>query len=132
MGDNGLITLASVHGVEDTIDRIEADVKSRGMTVFARADHAAGAREAGLTLAPTLLLLFGNARGGTPLMQANQQAGIDLPLRVLAWEDASGKTWLCYNDPGWIARRHGLGHATDQMVETLTAALAAIAHKAAA
>jgi uncharacterized protein (DUF302 family) len=88
MSDNGLVTLPSVHGVKDTIDRVEADVKSKGMTVFARVDHAAGAREAGLTPAPTLLLIFGNARGGTPLMQAKQQAGIDLPLKVLAWEDA--------------------------------------------
>jgi uncharacterized protein (DUF302 family) len=130
MSDNGLVTLPSVHGVKDTIDRIEADVKSKGMTVFARVDHAAGAREAGLTLAPTLLLIFGNARGGTPLMQAKQQAGIDLPLKVLAWEDSAGKTWLSYNDPGWIAQRHGLAHEADQTVKTLTAALAAIAKKA--
>jgi uncharacterized protein (DUF302 family) len=132
MSDNGLVTLPSVHGVKDTIDRVEADVKSKGMTVFARVDHAAGAGEAGLTLAPTLLLIFGNARGGTPLMQAKQQAGIDLPLKVLAWEDGSGKTWLSYNDPGWIAQRHGLGHAADQAVKTLTASLAAIANKATA
>lgn len=130
MSDNGLVTLPSVHGVKDTIDRIEADVESKGMTVFARVDHAAGAKEAGLTLAPTLLLIFGNARGGTPLMQAKQQAGIDLPLKVLAWEDSAGKTWLSYNDPGWIAQRHGLGHEADQTVKTLTAALAAIAKKA--
>jgi len=132
MSDNGLITLASARGVTDTIDAVEADVKSKGMTIFARIDHAAGAKEAGLALRPTLLLVFGNARGGTPLMQADQRIGIDLPLKMLAWEDAAGKTWLSYNDPAWLAQRHGLGHGADPAVQTLTAALGAIATKATA
>ena len=107
MSNNGLITIPSVHNVKDTIDIIESDVKSKGLTrIFARVDHAAGAKEVGLPLAPTRLLIFGNAKGGTPLMQANQLVGIDLPLKVLAWEDASGKTRLSYNDPAWIATRH--------------------------
>ena len=80
-----------------------------GLQVFARVDHAAGARAAGLELRPTELLLFGNARGGTLLMQDKQTAGIDLPLKALAWADKDGQTWLGYNDPGWIAGRHGLG-----------------------
>jgi|SRR5580704_364580 uncharacterized protein (DUF302 family) len=130
MSDNGLITVPSPHNVKETIDLIEADVKSKGMTVFARVDHAAGAKEAGLLLAPTLLIMFGNAKGGTPLMQADQTMGIDLPLKALAWEDASGKTWLTWNDPAWLAKRHGLGPDTDQTVKTLAAALAAIAKKA--
>jgi uncharacterized protein (DUF302 family) len=130
MSDNGLITVPSPHNVKETIDLIEADVKSKGMTVFARVDHAAGAKEAGLPLAPTLLIMFGNAKGGTPLMQADQTMGIDLPLKALAWEDASGKTWLTWNDPAWLAKRHGLGPDTDQTVKTLAAALAAIAKKA--
>lgn len=132
MSDNGLITLASARGVKDTIDAVAADVTSKGMTIFARVDHAAGAQEVGLPLRPTLLLVFGNAKGGTPLMQADQRIGIDLPLKMLAWEDDAGKTWLSYNDPAWLARRHGLGAAADATVKTMTAALAAIAKKATA
>jgi uncharacterized protein (DUF302 family) len=105
VSDNGLITIASAYSVKDTIDRVETDIKLKGLTVFARVDHAAGAMEVGLSLAPTLLLIFGNARGGTPLMQAKQQVGIDLPLKMLAWQDGSGATWLTYNDPHWIAER---------------------------
>jgi uncharacterized protein (DUF302 family) len=127
MSANGLITIASAHNVQETIDRAEAIVKAKGMTVFARIDHAAGAKGVGLPLAPTLLLIFGNARGGTPLMQAEQQVGIDLPLKVLAWQDGAGKTWLTYNDPQWIAERHGLGHEVEATVKALSGALAAIA-----
>jgi uncharacterized protein (DUF302 family) len=130
MSNNGLITIPSAHNGKDTIDLIESDVKSKGLMIFARVDHAAGAKEVGLPLAPTLLLIFGNAERGTPLTQANQQVGIDLPLKVLVWEDASGKTWLSYNDPAWIAKRHGLGHELDQTIKVLTAALSAISKKA--
>jgi uncharacterized protein (DUF302 family) len=128
MNDNGLITLASARGVKDTIEAVQADVTSNGMTIFARVDHAAGAQEVALPLRPTLLLIFGNAKAGTPLMQADQRIGIDLPLKMLAWEDAAGKTWLSYNDPAWLARRHGL----DAAVEPMRAALAAIAERATA
>jgi uncharacterized protein (DUF302 family) len=100
------------------------------MTVFTRIDHAAGAAEAGLTLRPTELLIFGNAKGGTPLMQSNQTIGIDLPLKALVWQDASGKTWLSYNDPGWLAKRHGLGPEVDPAVNTIAATLSAVARKA--
>jgi uncharacterized protein (DUF302 family) len=132
MDGNGLITISSAHSAKDTIDRIESDIKSKGMTVFARIDHAAGAEEAGLTLAPTLLLIFGNAKGGTPLMQDKQQIGIDLPLKALAWEDVSGKSWLSYNDLDWLAKRHGLDSKVDNVVKGLAAALGAILQKAAA
>jgi uncharacterized protein (DUF302 family) len=131
MSDNGLITIPSAHSVGDTIDRVEAIVKSKGLTVFARVDHAAGAKEVGLPLAPTLLLIFGNARGGTPLMQAKQQVGIDLPLKLLAWQDGAGKTWLTHDDPHWIAQRHGLGQEVEPTVKALSAALAAISEQAA-
>ena len=130
MDDNGLITIPSTYSVKDTIDRIEADIKSKGLTVFARIDHAAGAKEVGLPLAPTLLLIFGNARGGTPLMQPKQLVGIDLPLKALAWQDGAGKTWLTYNDPHWIALRHNLGHEVDQTVKALSEVLAAISRRA--
>ena len=130
MNADGLVTIPSAHNVTETIDRVETIVKSKGLTVFARIDHAAGAKEVGLPLAPTLLLIFGNAKGGTPLMQAKQEVGIDLPLKVLAWQDTAGKTWLSYNAAQWIAQRHGLGHEVDQTVKALTGALAAISKEA--
>jgi uncharacterized protein (DUF302 family) len=123
MAADGLIILPSSHGPKETIDRLEAVVKAKGLTVFARINHAAGAAAVGLPLRPTELLIFGNARGGTPLMQAAQTIGIDLPLKALAWQDATGKTWLSYNDPAWLAKRHELGHEVDATVRTMTSAL---------
>src|SRR5271170_5455991 len=99
MTESGLMALPSARDAKETMDRLAAEVTSKGMTVFARIDHAAGAKEAGMPLRPTALLIFGNAGGGTPLMQANQTIGIDLPLKALVWEDASGKVWLTYNEP---------------------------------
>jgi uncharacterized protein (DUF302 family) len=131
MSDNGLITIPSAYGVQETVDRIESDVKSKGMTIFARIDHAAGAKDAGLSLRPTLLVIFGSGKGGTPLMQDKQQSGIDLPLKALAWEDASGKTWISYNDLKWLAQRHGLSHEADPVVNALSAVLSAVLQKAA-
>src|ERR1700733_3065648 len=109
MATNGLTTIRSGSGPKDTMNRLEAEVKAKGMTVFARIDHAAGGAGAGLSPRPTELLIFGNAKGGTPLMQAIQTIGIDLPLKALVWQDAAGNTWLSYDDPGWLAQRHGLG-----------------------
>ena len=109
------------------MNRLEAAVSAKGLAVFARIDHAAGAAAAGLSLRPTDLLIFGNARGGTPLMQANQSIGIDLPLKVLVWQDASGATWLSYNDPRWLAQRHGLGQETDATSRGLAVALEGLA-----
>src|SRR5579863_7321348 len=113
----GLITVQSSFGPEETVVRLEAQIKARGMTVFTRINHAALAAEAGMTLRPTEVILFGNPRGGTPLMQAGQTIGIDLPLKALAFEDADGTVWLCYNDPAWLAVRHGVagGEATKAM-----------------
>ena len=130
MSTAGLITIASAHSVKDTIDRLEADVKSRGLTVFARIDHAAGAQAVGMALRPTELLIFGNAKGGTPLMQARQSIGIDLPLKALVWEDANGKTSVSYNSPLWIAVRHGLDVAAEGIAAGLTAAIAGVVGKA--
>jgi uncharacterized protein (DUF302 family) len=126
MAADGLTTLQSRHGPKDTMNRLEAEVKAKGMTVFARIDHAAGAAAVGLPLRSTELLIFGNAKGGTPLMQSNQTIGIDLPLKALVWEDASGVTWLSYNDPSWLAKRHGLGHEVEAAVSAMAAALNAI------
>jgi uncharacterized protein (DUF302 family) len=131
MSDGGLITIPSAYGVAETIDRLSSEVKSKGMAIFARVDHAAGAKDAGLSLRPTLLLIFGNAKGGTPLMQVNQQIGIDLPLKALAWEDASGKTWLSSNDLKWLGQRHNLSDKVDPIVNTLSAVLGGVLQKAA-
>ena len=127
MAVDGLTTLPSSHGPKETMNRFEADVKAKGMTVFARIDHAAGAAAAGLPLRPTELLIFGNAKAGTPLMQSVQTIGIDLPLKALVWQDGSGKTWLSYNDPGWLAKRHGLGPEVDAAVSAMARALDALA-----
>jgi uncharacterized protein (DUF302 family) len=125
---DGLVAVKSAHPPKLTLDRFEAVAKERGLTVFARIDHAAGAQKVGKTLRPTELLIFGNPQGGTPLMECAQSAGIDLPLKVLAWEDAQGQSWLGYNDPGWVARRHGA--AACPVVENLNKALSGLAETA--
>jgi uncharacterized protein (DUF302 family) len=109
MSDQGLKTIASAFSVRETIDRLGRIATARGLLVFARIDHAAGAAQVGMALRPTELVLFGHPRGGTPLMQERQTAGIDLPLKALAWEDAEGKVWLTYNEIPWLADRHNLG-----------------------
>jgi uncharacterized protein (DUF302 family) len=130
MAADGLTTIPSGFGPQDTMNRLETAVKAKGMTVFARIDHAAGAAAVALPLRPTELLIFGNAKGGTPLMQSVQTIGIDLPLKAVVWQDASGKTWLSYNDPEWLAKRHGLGGETEAAVKMMTGALAAVAKAA--
>ena len=130
MAADGLITIRSSYGPEDTMNRFEAEVRAKGMTVFARVDHAAGAAAVGLSLQPSELLIFGNAKAGTPLMQSMQTIGIDLPLKALVWQDASGSTWLSYNDPSWLAKRHGLGREVETTVAAMAAALNAIARTA--
>ncbi len=130
MATDGLITIPSSFGPKETTDRVEAEIKAKWVTVFARIDHAVGAAELGLPLRPTELLIFGSVKAGIPLMQANQAIGIGLPLKALVFEDAAGKVWLSYNDLCWLARRHGLGAADIQTVDTMAAALNAVATKA--
>src|SRR5712672_3444720 len=126
LGDReGLTTLASRFDPKETMDRLEAEIRAKGLEIFARIDHAAGAAEVGLTLQPTELIIFGNARGGTPLMQSVQTVGIDLPLKALVWEDAGGETYLSYNEPSWIAKRHNLANA-EPVVSKMAAGLSAI------
>src|ERR1700744_4932635 len=127
---DGLITIKSGYGPEETMNRLEAEVRSKGMTVFSHIDHAAGAAAVGLSLRPTELLIFGDARAGTPLMQSNQIAGIDLPLKVLVWQDASAIAWLTYQDPVFLAQRHNLDDAGKTRAAAMAAALEAIASKA--
>ena len=105
-------------------------VRAKGMTVFAHIDHAAGAAAVGLPLRPTDLLIFGAAKGGTPLMQVAQTIGIDLPLKALVWQDEAGTTFLSYNDPAYLTQRHGLSESTNPLVEAMSGAVKAIAAKA--
>jgi uncharacterized protein (DUF302 family) len=130
MAADGLITLKSTFDPKETMSRLEAEVRARGMTVFAHVDHAAGAAAVGLPLRPTDLLIFGAAKGGTPLMQAVQTIGIDLPLKALVWQDEAGATFLSYNDPAFLTHRHGLGESVKPVVEALSGALKAIATRA--
>jgi uncharacterized protein (DUF302 family) len=132
MAADGLITVASSFGAKETMDRLEAEVKAKGLTVFAHVDHAAGAAAVDLKLRPTDLLIFGNAKGGTPLMQQAQTVGIDLPLKALVWQDEQGATWLSYNDPAYLAQRHGAGEPVNAAVTAMTGALQAIVTKATA
>ncbi len=122
---DGMVNVVSPHSATVTMAKLEAVVKERGLNVFARIDHAAGAAKIGKTLRPTELLIFGNPQGGTPLMECAQTAGIDLPLKVLVWQDAAGKVMLGYNDPEYLAKRHGA--ASCPVVENLKKALGGIA-----
>ncbi|HWA79682.1 MAG TPA: DUF302 domain-containing protein [Acetobacteraceae bacterium] len=130
MSDNGLVTLQSAHNFVTTLARIEAALNARGITLFMRIDHAAGASGVGLSLRPTTLLLFGSPLAGTPLMQAAQTAGIDLPLKALIWQDAAGTVNLTYNDPEWIAARHALGEDAQKSVTVLAAGVQSLARQA--
>ncbi len=107
MTDTGLVTLDSPHGFAVTVARLEGVLEDRGLTVFARIDHAVGARAAGLALRPTLVIILGDARGGTPLMQALPTLGLDLPLRMLVWEDDAGRVRLAWRDPRGVVEAHG-------------------------
>jgi uncharacterized protein (DUF302 family) len=132
MAADGLTTVRSHYGPEETMARLEAAVTARGMTIFAHIDHAASAAEVGLPLRPTDLLIFGSPKGGTSVMQAVQTIGIDLPLKALVWQDEAGTTWLSYNDPAYLAHRHGLGESTSTPVNAMSGALKAIATRATA
>lgn len=122
---DGLVTLKSPHSVTDTMNRVEQIAKERGLTVFARIDHAAGASKVGNSLRPTEVLIFGSPKGGAPFMECAQSVGIDLPLKALVWEDATAQVWLGYNDPAYLARRHEVPGCP--AAETLSKALAGIA-----
>jgi uncharacterized protein (DUF302 family) len=132
MAPEGFTSIQSAFGPKETGDRLDAEIKAKGMTVFARIDHAAGAAAVDLALRPTEVLIFGNARGGTPLMQVEQTAGIDLPLKALIWQDEAGATWLSYNAPAWIAQRHAIGAQAAGALIAMTAALEALAKAATA
>jgi uncharacterized protein (DUF302 family) len=121
--ENALVSVKSAHGVPETADRLEAMLKEKGMKVFIRVDHAAGANKVDKTLRPTELLIFGNPKVGTPLMECGQTIGIDLPQKALIWEDEAGEVWVSYNDPAYLAKRHDL-KGCDEVLEKVAKALA--------
>ena len=127
---DGLIAVKSPRSAADTMNRFEELAKQRGLIVFARVDHAAGAAKVGKTLRPTEVLIFGNPKGGTPFMECAQTVGIDLPMKALVWEDASAKVWLGYNDPAFMAQRHGVAQCP--VVENLRKVLSGLAEAAVA
>jgi uncharacterized protein (DUF302 family) len=126
----GLTTCLSNHGQRATMDRLLAAVEAHGMTVFARIDHAAAAASVGMELRPTEVVIFGNPRAGTLLMQAVQTMGIDLPLEILVWQDEAGKTWVSYNEPKWLATRHHTDAGATPTVDAMTAVVAVVAKEA--
>mgnify|MGYP006304268781 FL=1 len=121
----GLVTKRSPYSVDRTLDRLASVVKEKGITVFARVSHSEGAADVGMELRPTELLIFGNPKVGTHFFTSRQTAGIDLPMKALAWKDAKGQVWLGYNDPAYIAERHGI---TDRpaIIKKMTRALEAV------
>lgn len=121
MSAEGLRVLPSLHGPAETLEKLEAAVARNGMTVFARVDHGAAADKAGLDLRPTVVVMFGNPRAGTPSMRSTRTLAIDLPLKVLIWQDEKDATWLAYNEPGWLFRRHGIADdgTSDVMADVL-------------
>ena len=127
---DGLVAVKSPHTAAATMTRLEDAAKQRGLTIFARIDHAAGAAKIGKILRPTEVLIFGNPQGGTPLMECAQTAGIDLPLKALVWQDAASQVWLGYNDPDYLAQRHGVPQCG--VTDNLRKALAGLADAAVA
>ena len=106
--DNGIIHLSSPHSVSETLARLETIVQSKGIPILALIDHSGDAEKAGLKMQPAKLLIFGNAKAGTPVMIASPTVAIDLPLKALAWEDSNGKVWLSYNSPDYLKQRHAI------------------------
>jgi uncharacterized protein (DUF302 family) len=131
MAAEGAVTVASKYGPGETLARLKAEIASRGLTLFAAVDHAKNAEDIGLSLRPTTVLIFGSAKAGTPLMQATQLIGIDLPLKALVWQDANNATWISYHDPVSLAARHGLAHELQQSAAAMRAGLEAITKTAA-
>lgn len=131
MAPEGVVTIPSSYGPKETVERFKAQIASHGLDLFAEIDHAQNAKDAALTLPPETVLVFGSGAAGTPLMQANQAVGIDLPLKALVWCDAAGKTWISYNDPVWIAKRFGLSAQPMQIAGKMREGLEAISRETA-
>jgi len=124
MPANGIVTISSHHSVDETVAKLQQILTARGIKIFALIDHSGEAEKAGLKMPPTKLVVFGNPKGGTPLMLSSPSAAIDLPLKILVAEDAAGKVWISYNSPGFLQARHGFSPELAQniaVVETLAA-----------
>jgi uncharacterized protein (DUF302 family) len=128
-GPDGLIMKRSNHSVSETLDRLSEILESKGLTIFTRVDHAANAAGTDLELRPTQVLIFGNPKLGTPLMQSNPTIAIDLPQKALAFEDAEGQVWLAYNIPEHLAKRHDIADR-DEVIGKIANALDALTDKA--
>ena len=128
---DSMVTIKSAHSVSKTADRLESVLLAKGMTVFTRINHAEGAKKVGKELRPTELVIFGNPKVGTPLMQCAQSVAIDLPQKALIWEDESGSVWLAYNDPDYLAKRHSI-KGCEKVITTIKGALGKFAAKATA
>lgn len=126
----GLTICTSAFDPAETMERLVKAVTGRGMTIFARIDHAAGAAQDGMELGPTAVLIFGSAQTGTPLIRLRRTLGIDLPLKALVWQDEAARTQLAYNDPTWLAARHGADAGAEKTLAAMTAVLAAVALEA--
>jgi uncharacterized protein (DUF302 family) len=127
--DNGIISIKSSHDVKTTVDRFENILREKGMTVFIRINHAEGAQKVGKKLRPTELIIFGNPKVGTPLMQCGQSVAIDLPQKALIWQDEAGQVWLSYNDPKYLASRHSIKEC-DEIIKKIEKALGNFARMA--
>lgn len=121
--EGGLVSVKSAHDVKITADRLENILKEKGMNVFIRINHAEGAKKVDKELRPTELLLFGNPNVGTPLMQCAQSVAIDLPQKALIWQDEAGEVWLTYNDPQYLAERHGITECGTEVLQKVANAL---------
>ena len=126
--DEGLIELKSPYSVSESLDRMTALLEKKGIEVMARVPHAQAAAGVGIKLRPTELLIFGNPKLGSPLMQSQQTAAIDLPMKMIAWQDANGQVWIAYNDPAWIAQRHGITDR-DAVIAKMSGALKGLSAK---
>jgi uncharacterized protein (DUF302 family) len=106
--DNGIVTKPSNHSVDETVEKLKSILQAKGITLFALVDHSGEAAKTGLKMPATKLLIFGNPKGGTPVMLAAPTSAIDLPLKILVWQDAAQKVWLSYNSPAYLQQRHGI------------------------
>src|SRR5271167_1329959 len=125
--EEGIVNIPSNHAVDETVDRLKNILRSKGITLFALIDHSGEAAKVGMTMPPTKLLIFGNPKGGTPLMLAAPSIALDLPVKILIWEDDQGKVWVSYNTPEYLAERHGLPPHLAQNIgflETLASSVA--------
>jgi uncharacterized protein (DUF302 family) len=132
VNETGLVTVSSAYPASEALERLQTAIRAAGMTVFAIFDHAAAAKEAGLSLRPTTVVAFGNPADGTKLMQANQVAGLDLPLKILVWQDELNMTRLTFSDPRWLAERYSLAGATAPVTAAMTKLLDSLVQQAGA